>query len=125
MMELDGRSVAADELARLPLYNYGHFTTMRVDAGRVRGLSLHQRRLVNDCRTVFDAELDPATVCRFGSASPAVHRELDAVLRVHGVTGGPGWLIDMLALTRLRLQTAADPDQPATADGSAVKTRGD
>lgn len=44
MMELDGRSVMADELARLALYNYGHFTTMRVDAGRVRGLSLHLRR---------------------------------------------------------------------------------
>jgi branched-subunit amino acid aminotransferase/4-amino-4-deoxychorismate lyase len=58
--------VTADELARLALYNYGHFTTMRVDAGRVRGLSLHLRRLVNACRTVFDAELDPATVCRFG-----------------------------------------------------------
>jgi hypothetical protein len=26
MMELDGRSVTADELARLALYNYGHFT---------------------------------------------------------------------------------------------------
>jgi len=61
----------------------------------------------------------------FGSASPAVHRELDAVLRAHDVTGGPGWLIDMLALTRLRLQTSADPDQPATVDGSAFKTRGD
>jgi branched-subunit amino acid aminotransferase/4-amino-4-deoxychorismate lyase len=64
MMELDGRSVTADELARLALYNYGHFTTMRVDGGRVRGLSLHLRRLVNDCRTVFDAELDPATIRR-------------------------------------------------------------
>jgi hypothetical protein len=61
----------------------------------------------------------------FGSASPAVHRELDAVLRAHDVTGGPGWMIDMLTLTRLRLQTAPHTDQPATADGSAVKTRGD
>jgi len=25
----------------------------------------------------------------FGSASPAVHRELDAVLRAHDVTGAP------------------------------------
>jgi hypothetical protein len=61
----------------------------------------------------------------FASTSPAVHRELDAVLRAHDVTGGPGWLIDMLAFTRLRLQTAADPDRPPTADQSAVKTRGD
>jgi len=43
----------------------------------------------------------------------------------HDVTGDPGRLIDMLALTRLRLQTSADPYQPAIADGSAVKTRGD
>jgi len=34
----------------------------------------------------------------------------------HDVTGGPGWLIDMLALTCLRLQTAPDTDLPATAD---------
>jgi hypothetical protein len=32
MMELDGRSVTADELARLALDNYGHFTTMREQA---------------------------------------------------------------------------------------------
>ncbi|MFC7530209.1 hypothetical protein [Actinoplanes sp. GCM10030250] len=31
-------------------------------------------------------------------------RELDAVLQAHDITGGPGWLIDMLALTRRRLQ---------------------
>ncbi len=38
MIELDDRSVTADELARPALYNYGgHFTTMRLDAGRVRG----------------------------------------------------------------------------------------
>ncbi|MEH1128997.1 hypothetical protein [Micromonospora sp. CPCC 206061] len=67
------------------------------------------------------------TICEdfFGSASPAVHRELDAVLRARNVTGGPGWLIDMLALTRLRLQTALERNQSATAEESAVKTRGD
>lgn len=63
-MELDGRSVTPEELAALALYNYGHFTTMRVDGGRVRGLSLHLRRLVDNCRTVFDADLDPDTVRR-------------------------------------------------------------
>lgn len=63
-MELDGRRVTAEELAALALYNYGHFTTMRVDGGRVRGLSLHLRRLVGDCRTVFDADLDPDAVRR-------------------------------------------------------------
>jgi hypothetical protein len=59
------------------------------------------------------------------STSPAVHRELDAHLRARDITGGPGWLIDMLALARLRLQTSAGTDQPLTPDRDAVKTRGD
>lgn len=61
----------------------------------------------------------------FAHAGPAVHRELDTVLHARDVSGGPGWLIDMLALTRLRLQTANDADEPTAADESAVKTRGD
>jgi hypothetical protein len=40
----------------------------------------------------------------FTSTSPATRRELDALLDARGITGGPGWLIDMLALTRLRLE---------------------
>ena len=61
----------------------------------------------------------------FAHASPAVHRELDVLLRAHNISGGPGWLIDMLAHTQLRLQTATDPAQPTATDQSAVKTRGD
>ena len=40
----------------------------------------------------------------FAGTSPATHGELDALLRAHGITGGPCWLIDMLGLARLRLQ---------------------
>ncbi len=39
----------------------------------------------------------------FAGASTAARREVDALLRSRDITGGPGWLIDMLALTRLRL----------------------
>ena len=39
----------------------------------------------------------------------------------HDVTGDPGRLIDMLALTRLRPKTSAHPNQPTTAEESAVK----
>lgn len=62
MIELDGRPVTADDLASLALYNYGHFTSMLVSDGRVRGLSFHLRRLVNDCRTLFATDLDRSTV---------------------------------------------------------------
>lgn len=59
-MELNGNPVGTDQLQALALVNYGHFTSMRVE-GRsgVRGLSLHFERLMRDCRTLFDADLEP------------------------------------------------------------------
>ncbi|MFY1637954.1 aminotransferase class IV [Solwaraspora sp. WMMB335] len=57
-MRLDGVPATAADLSALALYNYGHFTTMLVDRGRVRGLSRHLDRLATDCRTVFGADLD-------------------------------------------------------------------
>jgi hypothetical protein len=40
----------------------------------------------------------------FTHTSPATLTEVDVLLREHSITGGPGWLIDMLGLTRLHLQ---------------------
>ncbi|KHD77147.1 hypothetical protein MB27_12845 [Actinoplanes utahensis] len=57
-MEFDGRSATTEDLAGLALCNYGHFTTMLLSDGRVRGLSLHLNRLARDCRALFDADLD-------------------------------------------------------------------
>ncbi|MDX5461925.1 MULTISPECIES: hypothetical protein [Micromonospora] len=45
------------------------------------------------------------------TTGPATHHEVDALLRARGITGGPGWLIDMLGLTRLRLQNATHGDE--------------
>jgi hypothetical protein len=45
----------------------------------------------------------------FTGTSPAAHDEVDALLRARDITGRPGWLIDMLALTRRRLETPAEP----------------
>ncbi|MBH1937592.1 aminotransferase class IV family protein [Streptomyces sp. AV19] len=61
-MELNGRPADPDALATLALTNYGHFTTMRVDNGRVRGLGLHMERLAGNCRDLFGAELDTGLV---------------------------------------------------------------
>ncbi|MFG1873975.1 aminotransferase class IV family protein [Sphaerisporangium sp. NPDC049003] len=57
-MELNGRPVTPGELGTLALYNYGHFTTMRVEDRRVRGLSLHLERLLGDCRILHGVDLD-------------------------------------------------------------------
>jgi branched-subunit amino acid aminotransferase/4-amino-4-deoxychorismate lyase len=59
MAELNGRPVTLDELQTLALTNYGSFTSLRVDEGRVRGLSLHLERLIRDTRVLFGVDLDP------------------------------------------------------------------
>ena len=80
MMEIDGQSATPDHLAALALYNYGHFTSMTVESGSVRGLSLHLDRLVRDCQTLFGTELDRDWVRRLvqrvvrGESSPCVVR---------------------------------------------------
>ncbi|MER7765510.1 aminotransferase class IV [Kitasatospora sp. NPDC096140] len=61
-IEIDGAPADPARLAALGLLNYGHFTTMRAESGRVRGLTLHLDRLVRDCRTLFAVELDRAAV---------------------------------------------------------------
>lgn len=58
MAELNGAPADLDQIKALALVNYGHFTSMRVDDQRVRGLSLHLERLMDDCRWMFDVELD-------------------------------------------------------------------
>ncbi|MGW8780832.1 aminotransferase class IV [Streptomyces sp. NPDC055796] len=58
MATLNGSPASPAALQALALTNYGHFTTMRVEDGGVRGLALHLARLVADCREVFGAELD-------------------------------------------------------------------
>ena len=62
MTDLNGVPADLDQVKTLALSNYGHFTSMRVEDNRVRGLSLHLDRLVRDCRVVFNAELDPDRV---------------------------------------------------------------
>jgi branched-subunit amino acid aminotransferase/4-amino-4-deoxychorismate lyase len=58
MTQLNGAPAELDELKALALMNYGHFTSMRIERGGIRGLTLHLARLARDSRTVFDAELD-------------------------------------------------------------------
>ena len=58
MAELNGMLVPPDALQSLGLVNYGHFTSMRVEDQRIRGLSHHLDRLARDCRLIFAADLD-------------------------------------------------------------------
>jgi branched-subunit amino acid aminotransferase/4-amino-4-deoxychorismate lyase len=57
-MQLNGAPATMDQVKALALTNYGHFTSMLVEDGGVRGLSLHMQRLTRDCRVLFDVDLD-------------------------------------------------------------------
>jgi branched-subunit amino acid aminotransferase/4-amino-4-deoxychorismate lyase len=61
-VHVDGVGVDAPDLASLALYNYGHFTSMRVEDMAVRGLGLHLARLVADSGHLFGHAIDPDRV---------------------------------------------------------------
>lgn len=58
----NGRRAEAADLVALAMRNHGHFTTMQVRDGAVRGLDLHQARLREATRELFDVELDDGRV---------------------------------------------------------------
>jgi branched-subunit amino acid aminotransferase/4-amino-4-deoxychorismate lyase len=61
-IELNGRAATVDDLRCLALLNYGHFTTMRVESGAVRGLDRHFDRLDRATRALFGRPLDLESV---------------------------------------------------------------
>jgi branched-subunit amino acid aminotransferase/4-amino-4-deoxychorismate lyase len=56
--ELNGKPAEAEDFAALALFNYGHFTSMQVSDGRVRGLDLHLERLQSATQELFASRLD-------------------------------------------------------------------
>ncbi|WP_406303672.1 aminotransferase class IV [Streptomyces sp. NBC_00885] len=72
-MELNGRPADPESLKALALTNYGHFTSMRVDNQRVRGLALHMERLEHDCRAVFGTQIDTGRVREYVRRSVTTH----------------------------------------------------
>ena len=58
MTELDGSPVSVDDLLALGLAPFGHFTSIRVEDRRAKGIGLHLERLARDCQAVFGVQLD-------------------------------------------------------------------
>lgn len=58
----------------------------------------------------------PLEICEdfLNHTSPATRGQTDALLRERGITADPSWLIDMLSLTRLRLQHHRYNSTPGT-----------
>jgi len=63
-LELNGHAPDLAATHRLATRNYGHFTSMQVRAGRVRGLALHLARLDDGNETFFGGRGDVADELR-------------------------------------------------------------
>ncbi|MGX6603809.1 aminotransferase class IV [Micromonosporaceae bacterium Da 78-11] len=90
-LELNGHVPDLAETQRLATWNYGHFTSMQVRDGAVRGLALHFARLSDGNQDFFGYEMD----------FPAEHR-LRELIR-HALDGTPD------ASVQVRFVPAADP----------------
>jgi branched-subunit amino acid aminotransferase/4-amino-4-deoxychorismate lyase len=99
-MQLNGRPAGVDDLRTLALVNYGHFTSMQVRDGAVRGLDLHLQRLQRATHDLFGSTLD------IDATRGWMHAALD------GVDGAASLRVTVFsrALDRDRLLEPATPD---------------
>ena len=58
-IELNGAPATIDDLRPMLQTNYGHFSTMQVIDGCVRGLTLHLERIEHATRELFGTPIDP------------------------------------------------------------------
>jgi branched-subunit amino acid aminotransferase/4-amino-4-deoxychorismate lyase len=61
-VEIDGVAASADQLRAAALGGFGHFTTMQIRGGRVRGFGRHLHRLDAANRELFGTAIDAAAV---------------------------------------------------------------
>lgn len=101
---VDGREPEVADLVPFALVNDGHFSTMQVRDGGVRGLCLHVDRLIEAHRDLYETTLDPRRILAAMDAATAAHP--DCSLRVtiaEPVAGEP------CILTAVRPPRSPDP----------------
>lgn len=57
-IEINGEPAGVEAVHRVATWNYGHFTSMQVREGAVRGLDLHLRRLERASHALFGEEVE-------------------------------------------------------------------
>jgi len=94
VFQLNGREPTPDELHRMAVTNYGHFTTMQVRGGRVRGMALHLARLDDGNEMFFGRRGDVDDELRLrGWIRQALGDVADATVRV--TVTEPGVLVSV------------------------------
>ena len=115
-LEVNGRVPDLAQTQRLATHNYGHYTSMQVRDGRVRGLALHMARLDDGNEEFFGARMDVTDEHRVRELiRHALGGERDASVQVRFVPGVEGTPPDVLVSVS---DPAAVPAEPLR-----VKTR--
>jgi 4-amino-4-deoxychorismate lyase len=81
-IEINGRPADVEDVHRVATWNYGHYTSMQVRDGAVRGLDLHLRRLEGASRAIFGEEVKTDGGTIRGLIRHALGDEHDASVQV-------------------------------------------
>jgi branched-subunit amino acid aminotransferase/4-amino-4-deoxychorismate lyase len=117
--ELDGAATTADRLWALAVTDYGHFTSMQVRDGAVRGLGHHLERLDRQSRELFGCGLTGERVLTL--VRHALAGTPDASVRVT-VYSGEGRRPSAVAPAELHVLVTVGPPEPAQSSPVRVCT---
>jgi branched-subunit amino acid aminotransferase/4-amino-4-deoxychorismate lyase len=111
-VEIDGAPPTAAALHQRALVNYGHFTSMQVRDGRVRGLDLHLHRLRTASTELFGTDLDPNRVR--GYLRTALGADTSASVRVDVFMLPTAGVPSVMVTTRPPVDAPTDPQRLRT-----------
>ncbi|MFI5710241.1 aminotransferase class IV [Kribbella sp. NPDC051620] len=113
LVQLNDSPLALDDPALLSATSYGHFTSMQVRDGKVRGLDLHLERLDRSSRELFGHGVAPDRILTYLRTALASSPSADLSLRVNAFTRDRSFL-DGTPVEPDLLLTVTDPIEPTT-----------
>jgi branched-subunit amino acid aminotransferase/4-amino-4-deoxychorismate lyase len=113
LVQLNDAPLELDDPALLSATSYGHFTSMQVRAGKVRGLDLHLERLDRSSRELFGHGVAPDRVLAYLRTALASSPSADLSIRVNAFTRDRAF-IDGTPVEPDLLLTLTDPIEPAS-----------
>lgn len=113
-LELNGEPVHLDDPSLLRATSYGHFTSMQVRDGRVRGLDLHLARLDRSSIELFGRGTAPDRARTYLRAALERADSGDLSIRVNAFSREGAQIRDGIPVEPDLLVTVSDPVEPTT-----------
>jgi branched-subunit amino acid aminotransferase/4-amino-4-deoxychorismate lyase len=113
LVQLNDAPLQLDDPGLLSATTYGHFTSMQVRAGRVRGLDLHLDRLDSSSRELFGHGVSRDRIRSYLRTALARSSSADLSIRVTAFTRDRAF-IDGTPVEPELLLTITDPIEPTT-----------